>query len=61
MNTCAHCGKELDRKIFCNNSHRAMYYRKQKQESEENPKKPKAVKSRKGFKMPKTWTDKYES
>ena len=27
MNTCEYCQKELKRKIFCNNSHRAMYYK----------------------------------
>ena len=32
MNICEHCGKELNRKIFCNNSHRAMYYQRKRVE-----------------------------
>ena len=27
-NTCAYCNKELKRLIFCDDSHRSMYYRK---------------------------------
>ena len=38
MNNCEHCGKELDRKIFCNNSHRAMYYKKGKLITQEDKK-----------------------
>ena len=26
MVNCSHCGKELDRKVFCNNSHKVMYH-----------------------------------
>lgn len=27
MIPCSHCGKELDRRVFCNASHRQMYHR----------------------------------
>lgn len=43
MHKCNYCGKNLNRNIFCNDSHRVMYHRKKGTQTNVQEKKPKVI------------------
>ena len=44
MVNCSYCGKQLDRKVFCSNSHKVMYHKAPGEVAETPKKKPQPVK-----------------